>query len=105
METRQHLPTLPAPSETEAHSAEIAGEVRDTAISLFAGRLSPVLFQRALVTLESAKVARFGFRLRAERLPCGTSRVDLLEKATGRTRATYHFATSFEDPVYHRPHG
>src|SRR3954471_2180287 len=73
--------------------AEIAGEVRDMAIALFIGRLSPPLFQKAVVTMESAKVQRFGFRLNSERMACGNSRLHLRDADSGRSCATFDFVS------------
>jgi hypothetical protein len=70
---------------------EIAQEVRDIAVALYTGRLSPTLFERAVVALEAAKVKRFGMRLTAERLPDGTSRFRLGNAGTGQICATLDF--------------
>lgn len=70
---------------------EIAGEVRDIAISLYVGRLSPGTFEKAVVALEAAKLKRFGFHLEAERLPNGGSRFKLSDVVSGKQCATLDF--------------
>lgn len=61
------------------------------AVALYSGRLSPTLFERALLTLEAAKVKRFGLHLTAERLPDGSSRFRLENVGNGKTCATLDF--------------
>ncbi len=87
---------------SECVCEEIAGEVRDIAISLFAGRLSAETFEQAVVALESAKVKRFGFRLTAERLADEGSRFKLQFADSGKTCATLDFdASSKRLEVHH----
>lgn len=80
---------------------EIAEEVRDMAVALYTGRLSPPLFEKALLTLESAKVKRFGLHLSAERLPDGRSRFRLENIANGKTCATLDFNPVAEEMEIH----
>ena len=61
------------------------------AVALYTGRLSPGLFEKALLTLEAAKVKRFGLHLTAERLPDGSSRFRLENASNGNTCATLDF--------------
>ena len=63
---------------------EIAGEVRDIASWLAGGRLTPEQFAAAVLTLEEAKVKRFGFTLTA------------LNYQNGRTSFGLRFADSTE---------
>jgi hypothetical protein len=72
------------------------------AIALFAGRLSPALFEKSLVALEAAKVKRFGFRLTAERLPRDGSRFLLTQAETGKVCATLDFDSNSEVLEVHR---
>src|SRR3954468_11016331 len=70
---------------------EIAQEVRQMATALYTGRLSASLFEKSVVTLEAAKVKRFGLHLTAQRLPDGGSRFRLENLANGKTCATLDF--------------
>ena len=99
-----YLPPVPL-TDAGKLSQEIAGEVRDMAIALFDGSLSAPLYQKAVATLESAKVQRFGFRLHAERLDCGSSRLHLTDAESGRSHATFHFVSTREDLRRRRYHG
>jgi hypothetical protein len=64
--------------------AEIADEVREVASWLASGRLNPEQFRAAVVTLEAAKVKRFGFAL------------DSREDEGGRTAFSLRFADTRE---------
>lgn len=70
---------------------EIAQEVRDMAVALYTGRLTPTLFEKSVLTLEAAKVKRFGLHLTAERLDDGSSRFRLQNVENGKTCATLDF--------------
>ena len=61
------------------------------AVALYTGRLSPTLFEKAVVALEAAKVKRFGLRLTAERLPDGGSRFRLGHAGTDDVCTTLDF--------------
>lgn len=78
-------------SDSQHVCHEIAEEVRDIAVALYTGRLSPALFEKAVLTLEAAKVKRFGLRLTAERLPDGGSRFLVGHAGTGKACATLDF--------------
>jgi hypothetical protein len=80
---------------------EIAQEVRDMAVALYTGRLSPSLFEKAVVALEAAKVKRFGLHLTAHRLPDGSSRFRLENLASGKTCATLDFNPLAEELEIH----
>jgi hypothetical protein len=90
---RNTRPQVPRSQCTDPHHVcqEIAQEVRDMAVALYTGRLSPTLFEKSLVALESAKVKRFGLHLSAERLPDGGSRFHLENVSNGKTCATLDF--------------
>ena len=82
---------------------EIAGEVRDIASWLADRRLTPQQFTTAVLTLEEAKVKRFGFTLTALTYQGGDTRFDLrfagsgelcaclkFERASGELTITHH---------------
>lgn len=73
---------------------EIAGELRDVASWLASGKLSPQQFSTAVLTLENAKVARFGFTLTAINFPDGRVHFSLRFKGTQKVCATMAY-----DPV------
>lgn len=73
---------------------EIAGELRDMATWLSAGQIDPERFRHAILTLEAAKVARFGFRLTGTGLRDGGTHFELKFADTGDVCASMEF-----DPV------
>jgi hypothetical protein len=88
--------------EPQTLCEEIAGEVRDIAISLCAGRLRPDVFEQAVKTLEMAKLQRFGYRLTTERLTNGSSRFHVIQTKTGHECATLDFDSATERLEIHQ---
>ena len=68
---------MPDPGKAKQVCDEIAGEVRDIASWLAGGSLSPDQFTTAVLTLEEAKIKRFGFTLTALNYADGRTSFDL----------------------------
>lgn len=85
------LGRMPDPGNAKEVCDEIAGEVRDIASWLAGGRLSRHQFTTAVLTLEEAKVKRFGFTLTALSFADGKTRFDLRFAATGELCACLNF--------------
>lgn len=68
---------MPEPGNAKEVCEEIAGEVRDIASWLADGRLTRDQFTSAVLTLEEAKVKRFGFTLTGLNFADGKTRFDL----------------------------
>jgi hypothetical protein len=80
---------------------EIADELREIAIWLSAGQINPQTFRQAVVTLEAAKVARFGFRLTGVGLRDGGTHFELRFADTGELCASMEFDPSTQELSVH----
>ncbi len=70
---------------------EIAGELREMATWLSAGQIPPERFRQAVLALEAAKVARFGFKLSGVGLRDGGSHFELRFADSGDVCASMEF--------------
>lgn len=70
---------------------EIGGELRDIAIWLSEGQLNPERFRQAVLTLEAAKVARFGFKLSGVGMRDGGTHFELRFADTGELCASMEY--------------
>jgi hypothetical protein len=70
---------------------EIASELRDIATWLSAGQIDPHRFRQAILALEAAKVARFGFKLTGAALRDGGTHFELRFDDTGELCASMEF--------------
>lgn len=80
---------------------EIAGELREMAMWLADGQLNPEQFRAALLTLEAAKVKRFGFHLTGESAGQGRSHFELRFEEDDKLCATMDFASGSKELTVH----
>ncbi|MHA3770809.1 hypothetical protein ACXR0O_04655 [Verrucomicrobiota bacterium sgz303538] len=70
---------------------EIAGELSEIATWLSAGKMSSERFRQAVLTLEAAKVARFGFALTGQAMREGGTHFELRFADTHELCASMEF--------------
>ena len=83
-----------SPDQVDSVCDEISGELREIAGWLAAGKLDPEQFRVAVLTLEAAKVARFGMKLSGENTAEGNTRFTLNFADDGELCATLEFNPS-----------
>lgn len=80
---------------------EIGGELREIASWLSAGQLNPERFRQAVLTLEAAKVARFGFKLTGAGMRDGGSHFELRFADTGELCTSMEFDPATKELSVH----
>jgi hypothetical protein len=84
---------------------EMARELRETASWLTAAQLSPEQFCAAVLTLEDAKLRRFGFRLSGEANENGRTSMELRFAEDDRLCASLDYDSCTRQLSLRHPHG
>jgi hypothetical protein len=80
-----------SPDQVDSVCDEIAAELREIAGWLAAGKLDPEQFRLSVLTLEAAKVTRFGLKLSGANTAEGNTRFTLNFADNGELCATLEF--------------